>query len=196
MTEAVARPSESARSPDPPDAVTTLPPESADAAADGVRLAELAASLPLSRASVFEIIKVLGVTTAKGPGPGGRGRVAWLSPADAARVEAAAHAVHRGEVRIQDLSLPSRPSRPTVSMTALRPASAVEAYLPDAGPFLDRLVAAERAVASGLGLTTREAAWILGVHPSGGMVERGGIRATRTGYNCWRLERFGSASGS
>ena len=58
-----------------PDAADTPPPELA-ATADGVRLAELAESLPLSRASVFEVVKALGITTSKGPGPGGRGRPA------------------------------------------------------------------------------------------------------------------------
>jgi hypothetical protein len=38
-----------------------------------------------------------------------------------------------------------------------------------------------------MGLTTREAAWILGVYPGGALVERGGIRAARAGYNCWVL---------
>ena len=171
-----------------PDAAEALPPESADAAVDGVRLAELAESLPLSRASVFEVVKALGITTSKGPGPGGRGRVAWVTAAEADRITAAAMAVDRGEVRIADLSRPTRQTAATLARAAV---SAASAEPPDAGPFLDRLVAAERAVTSGLGLTTRETAWILGVHPGGVMVERGGIRATRTGYNCWRLERIG-----
>ena len=46
----------------------------ADGLADGVRLAELVDQLPLSRSSVFELDKVLGITTVKGPGLGGRGR--------------------------------------------------------------------------------------------------------------------------
>jgi hypothetical protein len=58
----------------------------ADAAADGVRLADLVDQLPLSRSSVLELIKVLAITTAKGPGPGGKGRVAWVNAADADRI--------------------------------------------------------------------------------------------------------------
>jgi len=171
-----------------PDAAEALPPESADAAADGVRLAELAESLPLSRASVFEVVKALGITTSKGPGPGGRGRVAWVTAVEAERITAAAAAVDRGEVRIADLSRPTRQTAATLARAAV---SAASAEPPDAGPFLQRLEAAERASRSGRGLTTREAAWILGVHPGGALVERGGIRATRTGYNCWVLERIG-----
>lgn len=183
----------SADPPDAPDAVTTPPPESADAAADGVRLTELAESLPLSRASVFEVIKALAITTAKGPGPGGRGRVAWLSSADAERVSAAAYAVHRGELRIADLSRPTRQTRPTVTLAGPRAASAVPAESGDPAPFLARLEAAERAVRSGLGLRTAEVAWILGVTPGGPDTVRGGIRALHLGRDHWRLVSVDSA---
>lgn len=77
---------------------------SANLTTDGVKLSDLTAGLPLSRDSVFKLIKALGLTTTKGPGPDGRGRLAWLSLAEAARLEAAALAVHRGEVRIADLA--------------------------------------------------------------------------------------------
>ena len=79
--------------------------DSGDAAAtvDGIRLAELIGQLPLSRGSVFELIKALGITTQKGAGPGGKGRVAWVSSDDADRLTTASARVHRGEVRIQDL---------------------------------------------------------------------------------------------
>jgi hypothetical protein len=58
---------------------------------------------------------------------------------------------------------------------------------------LARLEAAERAIRSGLGLTTTETAWILGVRPGSSPITRAGITATRTGWNCWRLESAGSA---
>jgi hypothetical protein len=166
---------------------TPLPPDSADAAADGVRLAELVEALPLSRASVFEVVKALGITTAKGPGPDGRGRVAWLSSADADRVGTAAHAVHRGEVRIADLSRPSRQTRQTTALRAPAAVSAGSADAPDPAPFLARLEAAERAVRSGLALSTAETGWILGCRPGGTEVVRGGIRAVHLARDQWRL---------
>ncbi len=169
-----------------PDADPSLSPES-PASADGVRLAELAASLPLSRASVFEVVKALGIITSKGPGPEGRGRVAWVSSTEAERITTAAHAVHRGELRIADLSRPTRPTPPTPAGGGLVTVSAGSGAPPDAGPFLARLEAAERAIRSGLGLSTAEASWILGVKPGGHELVRGGICATRTGWNCWRL---------
>lgn len=163
------------------------PPPESPATADGVRLTELAESLPLSRASVFEVVKALGITTTKGPGPGGRGRVAWVTDAEADRIAAAAHAVHRREVRIADLSRPTRQTTATLATRGAPAPSAGSAASPDAEPFLARLEAAERAIHSGLGLTTAEASWILGVKPGSSPVTRGGITATRTGWNCWRL---------
>ncbi len=54
--------------------------DSADPAPSGFsRLADLIACSPLSRRSILELIKVLGITTEKGPGPDNKGRVAWLS---------------------------------------------------------------------------------------------------------------------
>jgi hypothetical protein len=50
-----------------------------------------------------------------------------------------------------------------------------------------RLEAAGLAVSSGLGLTTKEVAWILGVNPGGAFFSRGGITCTKTGRNCWLL---------
>jgi hypothetical protein len=59
---ALARPATMAPSPEPPD------------------MPDTAESLPLSRDSVFEVMKALGITTSKGPGPGGRGRPAPPPP--------------------------------------------------------------------------------------------------------------------
>ena len=156
---------------------------------DGIRLAELIAELPLSRGSVFELLKVLGISTDSGPGPNSKGRVAWVSADSADRLRDAARRVHNKEVRIADLAvgLQRQPTRqtPQTSPAAL---SAVSADSADPAPFLARLEAAERAVASGLGLTTAEVSWILGVNPGAAVVTRGGITATRTARNCWRLE--------
>ncbi len=163
-----------------------------EAVPDGVRLAELIEALPLSRGSLFALVKALGITTAKGPGPHGRGRVAWLSAADAARVTEAAHLVHAGNAKIADLAggLQRRPTRQTLQAA---PRAASGHYADpgdpgDPGPFLARLQAAELAIRSGMALTTAEATWILGVKPGSSPIVRGGIKATRTGRNCWRLQ--------
>jgi hypothetical protein len=71
---------------------------------DGVLLAELMKVLPVSRGSVYELVKALGIAKTKGPGSDGRGRVAWVSAPDADRLAEAAQRVARGEVRISDLA--------------------------------------------------------------------------------------------
>lgn len=183
----------SAPSPESADTDQALSADSADSAAtvDGVRLAELIEQLPLSRGSVFELIKALGIVTTKGPGPDGRGRVAWLSADSADRLQDAAHRVNRGEVRIADLAgwLATTPAKQAPSEAA----SAHSADSADPAPFLARLEAADRAIRSGLGLTTAETTWILGVKPGAAVVTRGGIKATRTGWNCWRLQSADTA---
>lgn len=168
--------------------------DTADAQPEGARLAALIETLPLSRGSVFELIKALGIVTSKGPGPDGKGRVAWLSDQDVEQLTEAAHRVHRGEVRIADLvqGLVTQQT-PQTAITAPSAASADSADPTDPAPFLARLEAAEKAINSGLGLTTAEVAWILGVKPATTPLTRGGITATRTGWNCWRLTSADSA---
>jgi hypothetical protein len=160
-------------------------PDTADAAVDGIRLADLMGQLPVGRSSVFELIKALGITTENGPGPSGRGRSAWVSAGDAERLRDAADRVFRKEVKIGELAHGlQRLQSPQTAMAAQSAGSPESA---DPAPFLARLEAAERAIRSGLGLTTNETAWILGVKPGSSPLTRGGITATRTGWNCWRL---------
>lgn len=176
----------SADSPDPVDnAAVALSPDSAgavDAVPDGITLTELSAQLPLSRASVFELIKMLAIVTTKGPGLGGRGRVAWLSSADALRVSEAAEAVHRGEVRIADLAK-GRQSRATLQTVPAAPvtASAESGDHVDAASFLERLQALQLAQATGAVITTKEARWVLGRKPA--ETER----IKKVGINAWQL---------
>lgn len=174
--------------------------DTAAAIADGIRLAELVEQLPLARSSVFELVKALGITTIKGPGPGGKGRVAWVSSAEADRINTAALQVHRGEVRIADLAAGLSPALITPLQHRRTPQTAIAAVAApspdsaDTAAFLARLEAAERAIASGLGLSTAEVTWVLGVRPGSSPLTRGGIICTRTGWNCWRLERYSSSS--
>lgn len=155
------------------------------ASVDGVRLADLAEELPLGRSSVFELLKGLAIKSIKGPNCNGRGRVAWVSSADAERLREAARAVHEGKLRIADVgalaprtpqTLTKRPPTPSADST-------------DATAFLQRLEAAERAVSSGLGLTTAETAWILGKEPRGSSCRKGAIVAIHEGVNVWRLTK-------
>ena len=162
------------------DAVEALP--------DGVRLAELVEALPLSRGSVFELVKALGIITAKGPGPGGKGRVAWLTGADADRVRRAAHEVAAGRLRIADVGgMVHRPQTPPTLATLQEAPSPDSAAAADPAALLQRMEAADRALRTGFPLTTAEVALILGVRPGGPVVARAGIVAHRIARNVWRL---------
>ena len=158
---------------------------------DGVQLSELIPTLPLARSSIFEIMKAMNIKSTKGPGPGGANRVAWLSSKDAELLTSAAHCVSRGEYRIADLagSLAKRKKQAT-ALTA----SSDSADTNDPAAFISRLEAAERAISSGLGLTTKEVAWILGINPIGAAITRGGITCTRTAKNCWLLNKAAKGS--
>ena len=69
------------------------------------------------------------------------------------------------------------------------PGDAAPANGSDAASLLARLEAAQLATSSGLGLATAEVHWILGVIPGTSPLTRAGITATRTGENCWKLDR-------
>ena len=116
----------------------------------------------------------------------GVGRVAWINTADSETLKAAAARVAKKEIRIADLA--SGLQRRQTPQTAMTAASAGSPESADSAPFLARLEAADKAIRVGLGLTTNETAWILGVKPGAAVVTRGGITATRTGFNCWRLQ--------
>jgi len=160
------------------------PSAGGEAIADGIRLLDLSEELPLGRSSVFELLKGLRIKSLKGPGRDGRGRCAWVTAADAALLRQAAQAVHEGKMRLADVGKLVRrhPSPLTKSSTP-------SADSTDAIAFLQRLEAAERAVSSGLGLTTAETAWILGKEPRGSSCRKGAIVAIHEGVNVWRLAK-------
>jgi hypothetical protein len=167
-----------------------------DAVPDGERLSSLIERLPISRGSVFELVKVLGIETAKGPAPGGRGRVAWLSAADAVRLEDAAQEVAAGRLRIADAggALAPSPQHPGAPPTLPTEApSAGSADSADGAGLLQRIQAAEAAARVGFPLSTAEVAWILGARPGAAVVTRAGLRAERTARNVWRLRSAASA---
>jgi hypothetical protein len=161
--------------------------DAADAVPDGIRLAELTEALPLSRSSLFELVKALGIVTMKGPGPSGRGRVAWLSAADAHRLEAAAREVAAGRLRIADVGAIVRQGPPTPETLPDPEPAPLSPDSADGAGLLARIEAAERAARIGFPLSTSELAWVMGARPGGPVVTRAGLRAERLARNLWRL---------
>ncbi|MFN9548358.1 MAG: hypothetical protein ACK6AD_15050 [Cyanobacteriota bacterium] len=180
---------------DSPDALGVG--DAIEAEIDGVLLSDLIEQLPLSRGSVFELIKAMGIITTSGKGATGKGRVSWLSSADAVKLREAATAVHRKERKIADFAHGLRRQQtPQTAPAGLPDPSGESADPADVRQLLRRLDAAEKALRTGFPLTTAELAWILGVRPGAAVVTRAGIRASRTGRNVWRLELSADSSDS
>ena len=164
----------------------------ADAVVDGQPVASLIASLPLGRDSVYRLLRALGIETVNGPGPGGR-RVAWIRSADAERLTEAATAVDNKRATIGTFealaagAVVKAPQSPQTLQTLAEVESAESAASADGAELLQRIEAAAGAVAVGFPLTTTELAWVIGARPGGPVVTRGGLTATRTARNVWRL---------
>jgi hypothetical protein len=160
----------------------------------GERLSSLIERLPLSRGSVFELVRALGIETEKGPGPEGRGRVAWLNATDAARLEDAAREVAAGRLRIADAggALAPSPQRRQIPPSLPTEAPAASPDSADGAGLLQRIKAAEAAARVGFPLSTAEVAWILGARPGGPVVTRAGLQAVRLARNVWRLQSAAS----
>jgi hypothetical protein len=173
----------------PDDDPQVLPP----GVVDGVAVADLIATLPLGRDSIYRLIRALGIETVPGPGDGGRGRIAWVRTADAERINDAAQAVAAKRATIGQYeaqaagALVQAPQTLQTLQTVPEVESADSAATTDGAELLRRIDAAAAAAAIGFPLTTAETAWILGARPGAPVVTRGGLTATRTARNVWRL---------
>jgi len=154
---------------------------------DGTRLSEWQLSSGLSRSTMYELLKLLKIEPEGRRVATSRKLVSYLSADQVQILEQWSTAIKNGATlpqireRIGSSEIVSV-SNPIPSETI--PGSSETVQDDD---LVSRLQAAELAVASGLGLTTREVAWILGVNPGGAFFTRGGITCTKTGKNCWLL---------
>jgi hypothetical protein len=142
------------------------------------------------RSTAFKLVKLAGIETTPMKVPSSRAPVAAINAEQKAKLDALVQVLQNGvtmaqlERQMAGALVAAEQQAETVSDDPgpiLHPA--------DPSALLARLEAAERAIASGLGLSTSEAAWILGVRPGAAVVTRGGITATRTVRNCWQLRR-------
>lgn len=142
------------------------------------------------RSTAFKLVKLAGIETTPMKVPSSRAPVAAINAEQIQQLDALAQMLQSGVTMAQ-----LERQMAGALVTAGKPAETVS---DDPGPILHpadpsallaRLEAAERAIASGLGLSTSEAAWILGVKPGAAVVTRGGITATRTARNCWQLRQ-------
>jgi hypothetical protein len=147
---------------------------------DGIRLSAWINAAPVSRATAYELLRVLGIVPSKARVAGSRSDVAFLSEDQAARMDAAA-ARMAGGARLSDLA------------AALSPVAHVEPSVeglqtvPGPERLLAKLEAIERACRTGAPLTTDQVGWMLGARPGAAVVVRGRITATRHSRNVWSL---------
>jgi len=168
------------------------------AAVDGIRFADWISQRGCAKSTAYRMRTELGITPTKRRH---QGRLeVWLSAADAALMDQYADALAEGHTTIAALDIVGRPMEADgpAALVPMEPDGpmAPSPMEPDGVALLRRLEAAERAINSGLGLSTAEVTWVLGVRPGSSPLARGGITATRTGWNCWRLERYSSSSSS
>lgn len=156
---------------------------------DGIRLSEWQVWSGLSRSTLYELLKLLKIEPEGRRVATSRKLVSYLSAAQVQILEQWSAAIKNGatmpQIRERIGSSEIVPvTNPIPSETI--PGSSETVQDSDLIP---RLEAAERAIASGLGLTTREVAWIIGVNPGAAHITRAGITCTKTGKNCWLLTR-------
>jgi len=150
---------------------------------DGIRLSEWQVWSGLSRSTLYELLKLLKIEPEGRRVATSRKLVSYLSAAQVQILEQWSAAIKNGATMPQIRErIGSSEIVPILSETIPGSSQTVQD-----GDLISRLEAAELAVCSGLGLTTRETSWILGVIPGGAFFTRGGITCTKTGKNCWLL---------
>ena len=166
------------------------------AAVDGIRFADWINQRGCAKSTAYRMRTELGITPTKHR-HAGRLEV-WLSAADAALMDQYADALAQGHTTMAALDIVGRPMEPDgpAPLVPMEPDGSLRPgpMEPDGVALLRRLEAAERAIRSGLGMTTSETSWVLGVRPGSSPLTRGGVIATRTGFNCWVLERYSPSS--
>lgn len=167
------------------DAITV-----AQAVLDTMPLSSWWESRGIARATAFRLVKLARIEPGKMKVPTSRVPVSCLTAEQVAQLDALAAHLKNGK------TLPLLEAMLTTSMVpAAGPAETVSddpgpSPSPlDPGALLERLEAGERAIRSGLPLSTSEVAWLLQARPGGDRVQRAGVEAVRHGRNCWQLRR-------
>jgi hypothetical protein len=160
-----------------------------EAQPSGQRLSQWIEAAPIGKTAAYELLKALGITPAKTRFPGSAAAVSMLTAEQAAIMDRAAEQVAAGRSIAELTAITTRP-RTAVNTTDEAQGGKVTAQ--DQAALLARLEAAERAIRSGLPLTTGEVTWIMGARPGAATVTRGRIIATRHGRNVWSLARIES----
>lgn len=158
---------------------------------DRLTLAQWYESRGIARATAFRLVKVAGITPHKVKVPGSRALVSALDLAMVQTLDGLADRLRSGE------SMAQLEASSITALAAVNPSETVADDPDPVGSPFDpallqaRLEAAEKAIATGLPLTTREVSWLLGARPGAASVQRGRVVAERHGRNCWTLDQIG-----
>jgi hypothetical protein len=156
---------------------------------DAMPLSDWWESRGIARSTAFKLVKVAGIKPGRIRVPSSKLPVSSITPADAQKLDSLAARLKSGatlpqlEAEITTSLVPASTHQPeTVS-------DGLSHQQHDAGALIQRLEAGERAIRSGLPLTTSEVAWLLLARPGGDRVQRAGVEALRHGRNIWQLRR-------
>lgn len=157
---------------------------------DATPLAGWYESRGIARATAFRLVKLAGITPGRMKVPGSRAPVSALTGDQVAVLDRLADRLRDGATLPQlEAELTTALAPATVAADAGSDSPSLSDPAADASALLARLEAGERAIRSGLPLSTSEVAWILGARPGSGLVVRAGVEAIRHGRNCWQLRR-------
>lgn len=148
-----------------------------------VRFSTWYASKGLARSTAFKLLALSGLELERRRVEGSRSPVSFVSVEDQKRLNFLADQLASGKslaelekriVKVQDVSTPPEPAEEPITRPAL---------------LFQRLQALELVQATGLGLTTAELSWILGVSPGSGATSfvRGKVLVEKQARNCWTV---------
>lgn len=167
------------------DTITTI-----EAQVDAVPFSSWWESRGIARATAFRLVKIAGISPGRMKVPSSRAPVSAISADQAAALDALAEQLRNGVTlaQLEAATTTALAARPGPSQTTADDPG--PSHLPvDPSALLARLEAGERAIATGMPLSTAEIAWLIGARPGGDRVTRGGVIAIRHGRNCWTLSR-------
>jgi hypothetical protein len=142
------------------------------------------------RSTAFKLVKLAGIKTETMKVPSSRAPVAAINAEQRSKLDALAQMLQNG-VTMAELERQLAGALVATSSPAetVSDSPAPEPQLQDHGALLARLEAGERALNTGLPLSTPELAWLLQARPGGERVQRAGVVAIKHGRNCWQLRR-------
>ncbi|MEB3362176.1 MAG: hypothetical protein VKI42_08655 [Synechococcaceae cyanobacterium] len=160
-------------------------PDALAATPAGLTLKEWQETRGIARSTLYRLLKAAQIEPEKVRPAGARAPVSVLTDQQVSLLDALVEKMRDG-ASVADLEsalvATLAHATPSETISDTTPAAATPAGT------LARLEAGERAIRSGLPVTTAEAGWLLLARPGGDEVRRGRVIARRIGRNAWSLE--------